>query len=61
MDFRVTYPTWYLPEGPMAWGFSTTINIENPNPEEVTAKATYITADPDGGADSAGQPHWSEI
>ncbi|MBU1672346.1 MAG: hypothetical protein KKF41_10350 [Actinobacteria bacterium] len=36
--------TWYLAEGSSAWGFSTYITVENPNPEEVTARVTYMTA-----------------
>ncbi len=33
---------WYLAEGSTAWGFSTGIAIENPNPVEVTARITYM-------------------
>jgi Family of unknown function (DUF5719) len=40
---------WYLAEGSTAWGFSTGIAIENPNPVEVTARITYMdTAYPAG-------------
>ncbi|MBK5092193.1 MAG: hypothetical protein JJE48_01590 [Actinobacteria bacterium] len=35
--------TWYLAEGSSAWGFSTLINVENPNPTEVTAVVTYMS------------------
>jgi len=31
--FTVVTPTWYLAEGTTAWGFTTTITIENPNPD----------------------------
>ncbi|MFH1150010.1 MAG: IPT/TIG domain-containing protein [Actinomycetota bacterium] len=37
--------TWYLAEGTTAWGFSTYISIQNPNPEPVDARVTYMTAD----------------
>ncbi len=40
--FTVCYPTWYLAEGSTAWGFTTNINMENPNPNEVTARITYF-------------------
>jgi hypothetical protein len=33
---------WYLAEGSTAWGFGTSINIENPNPVQVTARVTYM-------------------
>ena len=35
-------PTWYLAEGSTAWGFSTFIYIENPNPTALTADITYM-------------------
>jgi hypothetical protein len=38
----VTNSVWYLAEGSTAWGFSTVIVIENPNPVEVTARITYM-------------------
>ena len=34
--------TWYLAEGTTAWGFSTYISIQNPNPSAVRAKVTYM-------------------
>lgn len=34
--------TWYLAEGSNAWGFSTDINVENPNSTEVTARLTIL-------------------
>ena len=40
-----TQSTWYLAEGSTAWGFFTSIQIENPNSEDVTAKVTYMTAE----------------
>jgi len=36
--------TWYLAEGSTKWGFSTYINIENPNDEKVTAYIYYMTS-----------------
>ena len=36
--------TWYLAEGSTAWGFSTNVTIQNPNPSEVTAEITYMRA-----------------
>lgn len=47
--FTLVYPTWYLAEGTTAWGFSTYITIENPNPEEVTARITYMDPNPTSG------------
>ena len=44
-DFTVTEAprsTWYLAEGSSAWGFSTFVTIENPNPSAVTARVTYM-------------------
>ncbi|MFH1149937.1 MAG: DUF5719 family protein [Actinomycetota bacterium] len=38
------FDTWYLPEGSTAWGFDSTIAIENPNPTPVTARVTYMTS-----------------
>jgi len=35
-------PRWYLAEGSTAWGFSTFIYIENPNPTALTANITYM-------------------
>ncbi|MHB8896158.1 MAG: IPT/TIG domain-containing protein, partial [Candidatus Geothermincolia bacterium] len=35
--------TWYLAEGSTDWGFETHVAIENPNPEPVTARVTYMT------------------
>lgn len=35
--------TWYLAEGTTAWGFSTYITIENPNPEPTNVEITYMT------------------
>ncbi len=42
---------WYLAEGTTGWGFSTYISIENPNPEDVDARVTYMTTggEVDGG------------
>ncbi len=34
--------TWYLAEGSTAWGFTTFVTIENPNPGAVTARVTYM-------------------
>ncbi len=34
--------TWYLAEGSTAWGFTTFVTIENPNPAAVTARVTYM-------------------
>ncbi|MHB8895001.1 MAG: hypothetical protein ACYC99_07480 [Candidatus Geothermincolia bacterium] len=39
----VTYPNWFLAEGSNAWGFSTTITIENPNAVAVTCDVTFMT------------------
>jgi peptidoglycan/xylan/chitin deacetylase (PgdA/CDA1 family) len=36
--------TWYLAEGTTDFGFNTFINIENPNPQPVTARVTYMSA-----------------
>jgi hypothetical protein len=36
-------PVWYLAEGTTAYGFSTYINIQNPNSSPVTASITYMT------------------
>jgi hypothetical protein len=47
--FTLVYPTWYLAEGTTAWGFSTYITIENPNPAAVTAKITYMDPTPASG------------
>ncbi len=41
----------YLAEGSTAWGFETSVNIQNPNTEAVTARLTYM--DPAAG-DGAG-------
>ena len=38
-----TTPTWYLAEGTSDYGFTTYINIENPNTTAVTASVTYMT------------------
>jgi hypothetical protein len=37
--------TWYLAEGSTKWGFSTHINIENPNDEKVTVGIFYMTSE----------------
>lgn len=42
----VQSPTWYLAEGTNAWGFSTYITVENPNPELLTARLTYMASSP---------------
>jgi hypothetical protein len=42
--------TWYLAEGTTAWGFSTYITIENPNPSAVKTTVTYM---PTGAANKA--------
>ncbi|MFH1150768.1 MAG: hypothetical protein V1748_09890 [Actinomycetota bacterium] len=49
---RVVSPDfkWYLAEGSYGWGFATDINIENPNPTEVTARVTFMTAEHTAGA-----------
>lgn len=39
-----TSPDWYLAEGSTAWGFTTTIQIANPNVVPLTAEVTYMTA-----------------
>ncbi len=39
----IKYPTWYLAEGTIAWGFSTYITIENPNASAETVRVTYMT------------------
>ncbi|MFH1151050.1 MAG: DUF5719 family protein, partial [Actinomycetota bacterium] len=36
--------TWYLAEGTTAWGFSTYIDILNPNPSEQAVRVTYLFA-----------------
>ncbi|MHB8896153.1 MAG: beta strand repeat-containing protein, partial [Candidatus Geothermincolia bacterium] len=41
--FAVTTPTWFLPEGTTDYGFSTRINIQNPNTTVVRARVTYMT------------------
>ena len=46
--FTLVYPTWYLAEGTTAWGFSTYITIENPNPVTVTARVQYMDPQPEG-------------
>ena len=33
---------WYLAEGSSAWGFNTSIAIQNPNPASVKARLTYM-------------------
>jgi hypothetical protein len=48
-EFTVVYPTWYLAEGTTAWGFSTYITVENPNPIAVTARITYMDPNPAAG------------
>lgn len=45
VSFKVTYPTWYLAEGSSAWGFDTSINIENPNDSDLTARMTFDLSD----------------
>lgn len=35
---------WYLAEGSTGWGFNTVIKIENPNPDALTARVTYMTS-----------------
>ena len=42
-ELEVTYPVWFLAEGTTAWGFSSYITIENPNPTLVNADITYMT------------------
>ena len=42
--FSLAWPTWYLAEGSTAWGFSTYVSIENPNPALAHAAITYMTA-----------------
>ncbi len=39
--------TWYLAEGTTAWGFSTQVSIQNPNPATVHAQITYNTSEGD--------------
>ncbi len=34
--------SWYLAEGTTAWGFDTWVLIQNPNPNQVTVKITYM-------------------
>jgi len=43
--FQVTCPIWYLAEGSTAWGFETTINIENPNDSNLNARVTFMLSD----------------
>ncbi|MDY6795671.1 MAG: IPT/TIG domain-containing protein [Actinomycetota bacterium] len=43
VDLRVVSSAWYLAEGSDAWGFSTMVAVENPNPERVSAEITYMT------------------
>ena len=50
--FTVQLSDWYLAEGTNAWGFSTLINIENPNDETLHAKLTYM--DPSAAASGKG-------
>jgi len=38
-------PNWYLAEGSSAWGFSTYINIANPNKTSEKVAITYMTPD----------------
>ncbi|MCJ7652999.1 MAG: IPT/TIG domain-containing protein [Actinobacteria bacterium] len=45
--FTLCYPTWYLAEGTTAWGFTTYINIVNPDTSSVDVDLTYMT---EGGA-----------
>lgn len=40
--FQITLPVWYLAEGSTAWGFETTINVENPNDSILSARLTYM-------------------
>jgi len=40
--FGLGSPIWYLPEGSTAWGFGASINIENPNNQDLNAKVTYM-------------------
>lgn len=42
-SFNVCAPTWYLAEGTSNWGFDTYLTIENPNPDAVQARVTYMT------------------
>jgi hypothetical protein len=35
-------PVWYLAEGSSNWGFTTVINLENPNSTNVKARLTYM-------------------
>jgi hypothetical protein len=37
------FPDWYLAEGSNAWGFSTQINIENPNATPVNCDVSFMT------------------
>ncbi len=50
-NITVVYPTWYLAEGTTAWGFDTSIAIENPNGSAVNAQVTFMTGsgEVDGG------------
>jgi len=43
VDLQVVSSAWYLAEGSNAWGFSTLIAVENPNPVRVNAEITYMT------------------
>jgi hypothetical protein len=40
---RAVTSTWYLAEGSSAWGYSTYITIENPNPGNVAVNINYMT------------------
>ena len=43
--------SWYLAEGSSAWGFSTYVTVQNPNPAAKSATVTYMTS---GGEVSGG-------
>ncbi|MBU1671910.1 MAG: IPT/TIG domain-containing protein [Actinobacteria bacterium] len=47
--FEVLTPTWYLPEGSTAWGFSAYVTAVNSNDCAVSVKFTYMT--PGGAVD----------
>jgi len=56
----IVNPTWYLAEGTTAWGFSSSIHIENPNDQDVNARVTYMLTDGSTKSIMVGLPKMSQ-
>ena len=59
--FSDQWSTWFLPEGSTAWGFSSVINIENPNPQDLNARVTYMKKDGTTKEQMVGLPKMSKV